>query len=350
MPLTLAAAATAQHLGLGVAAIEGLHLDKEHVGAGGLVTVGGEHVIADQIARHQRRGRVVRQRGAGFGSHPLEEKHVIGHRRAAGERQRHRLPCAAVDGVAQFHGLQRVVVLRVHPRGHLFNVAGTPVAARTRQDDFRFAVLQPLDEIIIGQTHLFATDTRGNKILTVGDDLEPGASAETVELQRLCVAVQYQLAARQRYVGADFQFDFGAGDGANIAARFHRFRRTMGPFRIVIGQAQVLHVGQIHDVDLIGRAANAGGRYKIVQRFAQREKRELKSVVQPRHVDFLPVTAADPRMHAGTGRVEAFHFRAHPKTATATHQFVTRRHDNALRRQQAGERPAGPQMPHAVVQ
>ena len=76
----------------------------------------------------------------------------------------------------------------------------------------------------------------------------------------LLPVVELNLAALQRAVGGDFEFSFGAGDSAQIAAALFDLGRHAGPRRVMIGDANLLHRGQIGDVNVeVLRRHRAGG-------------------------------------------------------------------------------------------
>ncbi len=79
------------------------------------------------------------------------------------------------------------------------------------------------------------------------------------ELDLLSV-VELDLAALQRAIGGDIEFGLGAGDRAQIAAALLDLGRHAGPGGVMVGDANLLHRGQIGDANVeVLRRHRSGG-------------------------------------------------------------------------------------------
>ena len=79
------------------------------------------------------------------------------------------------------------------------------------------------------------------------------------ELDLLSV-IELDLAALKRAVGGDLEFGLGADDGAQIAAALLDLGRHAGPGRVMVGDANLLHRGQIGDANVeVLRRHRSGG-------------------------------------------------------------------------------------------
>src|SRR5690606_1018075 len=68
------------------------------------------------------------------------------------ERDRDRLPLAAVDRVTQLDVLEPEIVARHDPQRHLYDIARTPVTTRRRHLDDGFLVGDHIDEVVVRDT------------------------------------------------------------------------------------------------------------------------------------------------------------------------------------------------------
>ncbi len=245
------AASTARLLRLRKLALKRVGLDEHHVGVGFGVGVLGGGVDADQIARNQleilqrKRGRAVGL----FFALLLEQIH-----RGLG---------AAVDRIMQRDTVEAVLVGGLGGNGYLFDGAGVVVAAAgTHQRNLRRVGFAGLDEKILA-------DANGLALLNAGDVVDAvlihldGAVIDVIlaagELDLLS-AVELDLAALKRPVGGDLEFGLGADDGAQIAAALLDFGRHAGPGGVMIGDANLLHRGQIGDANVkVLRRHRSGG-------------------------------------------------------------------------------------------
>ena len=73
----------------------------------------------------------------------------------------------------------------------------------------------------------------------------------------LLAAVELDLAALKRTIGRDIELGFGAGDGAQVAAALLDLGRHAGPGGVMIGDANLLHRGQVGDANVVSASMSS---------------------------------------------------------------------------------------------
>ena len=238
--------------------------------------------------------------------------------------QFNRFPIAAVDRVAQLEFIDSKVILGGDFRGHFLDAAGAPVASWTGKRNFRCAVVENRNEIVICQPDSLTPYRGGDEVLTVLIDRKRCRSGRTVNVECHSIVIQNDRSRRHRLVGCNLKYDFGVRDRTNIAARVVYFRIASGPVGVTISQREVLDIWQVDDVHLECRAAHVVGRHKIFERLAHREERKFEAVLVFRHWDLLPLAVAKARMHECVRRVEALHVGFYPHGSTQADAIIAR--------------------------
>ena len=185
---------------------------------------------------------------------------------------------AAVDGIVQRDAVEAVFVGGLGGDGDFFDGAGVVIAAAgTHQRNLRRVGFAGLDEKILADANGLARFDAGDVIDAVLIHLD-GAAIDVVlaagELD-LLPAIELDLAAGKRAIGGDFEFGFGAGDGAQIAAALFDLGRHAGPGGVMVGDLDLLHGGQIGDANVeVLRRHGAGGDV-VFDVFGQAGKQKL---------------------------------------------------------------------------
>src|SRR5579872_1996020 len=236
-----ATAASATLLRLRKVALIGLRLDKRNVADRLRASVIRRGIHRDDIARNQ------------LEVFEAENHLAFGRRGSLSVQKRNHLLGLAVDRVMQVHGLQREIVRARNGNGDFLN--GTHLRVRSGMRDLhrrRFIHLG-FDEVILRNANILSAFFGGEVIGSVLLDRDLGR--QHITLLRFQVdlgpVVELDEPVLQRTIGFHFQLRDRLDNRAQIAARILNVVFLAEPRRVVIRDLDVLHAGQIDDIQLV---------------------------------------------------------------------------------------------------
>src|SRR5579863_3234372 len=143
--------------------------------------------------------------------------------------------------------MQAVLVASLSGNGYLFDGAGVIIMPGPRQRNLRRIGLAGLNEKILADTDRLALFKARHMVDAVVIHAD-GAAIDIIlaaSKMNLLAVVELDLGALQGPVRRDFELGLGARDGSQIAAALLDLGRHAGPGRVMVGDADLLHRGQI---------------------------------------------------------------------------------------------------------
>ena len=329
-------APTRHGVALPVGPVERPHRDEEDVGCGfGAGPVPRHRVVGDEITRHE----VV------F----LEEQRVPGLDLVPGPSRRQHLPglLTAVDRDPHLDLPHRVVVLRQDLGEHLLHRVGLRVPAGAQEPHDGRQVLEHLDQVVAGgraevpvrprERHpvgaALREPERGRQHLGAGAGGRVGGRLRHFEGDLDRPRLQAQHAGRRRHRGDHPELDHGVGHGGDVSPVLDLAGAESGVLRIAIEQADLLHVGDVLDLDPERRGQHPVRIDVVVRRFRNPEQQVPEGAVLRvgKHRDRFPErTALDAGAEVHPLRREPFQPGCDPPVRVAGDGRVARVHQHPV--------------------